>query len=83
MLNVLEIHLSGKYTNEPRDYLAGTGKGKYSIADIGTWPWVRLLTSDAWGEQLELDQLPHLVKYIDRIAERPAAQRGVGKEYDL
>ena len=34
---VLEIHLSGKYTDEPREYLAGFGKGKYSIADIKTW----------------------------------------------
>lgn len=35
---VIEIHLSGKYTNSPREYLAGHGKGKYSVADIGTWP---------------------------------------------
>lgn len=33
---VLEIHLSGKYTGEPREYLAGFGKGKYSIADMKT-----------------------------------------------
>lgn len=31
---VLEIHLSGKYTGEPREWLAGKGKGKYSIADM-------------------------------------------------
>jgi hypothetical protein len=31
---VLEIHLSGKYTGEPKEYLAGKGKGKYSFADI-------------------------------------------------
>lgn len=31
---VLEIRLSGKYTGEPREYLAGKGKGKYSLADI-------------------------------------------------
>jgi hypothetical protein len=34
---VLEIQLSGKYTGEPREYLAGNGKGRYSVADIGTW----------------------------------------------
>lgn len=34
---VLEIHLSGKYSGEPKDYLAGFGKGKYSIADMKTW----------------------------------------------
>ena len=34
VFGVLEIHLSGKYTGQERDYLAGKGKGKYSIADI-------------------------------------------------
>lgn len=38
---VLEIHLSGKFTDEPREYLAGSGKGKYSIADMKAWPWVK------------------------------------------
>lgn len=34
---VLEIHLSGKYSGQPKEYLAGSGKGKYSIADMKTW----------------------------------------------
>ena len=80
VLGVLEIHLSGKYTNEPRDYLAGSGKGKYSIADIGTWPWVKVLKTEAWQEGLE--SFPHLMKYIDRIAERSAVQKGIGKDYE-
>ena len=33
---VLEIQLSGKYTGSPREYLAGKGKGKYSVADMKT-----------------------------------------------
>jgi glutathione S-transferase len=37
VFGVLEIHLSGKYTGEQREYLAGAGKGKYSVADMGTW----------------------------------------------
>ena len=41
---VLEIRLSGKIEGnqvfEARDYLAGPGKGKYSVADIKSWPWV-------------------------------------------
>ena len=37
VFGVLEIHLSGKYTGEPKEYLAGHGKGKYSVADIKTW----------------------------------------------
>jgi glutathione S-transferase len=31
--NVLETRLEG------RDYLAGPGGGKYSLADINTYPW--------------------------------------------
>lgn len=34
---VLEIHLSGKYTGQVKEYLAGIGEGKYSVADISTW----------------------------------------------
>lgn len=37
VFGVLEIQLSGKFSGEPREYLAGKGKGKYSVADIGTW----------------------------------------------
>lgn len=37
IFGVLEIHLSGKYTGETRDYLAGKGKGEYSVADMGSW----------------------------------------------
>lgn len=78
-LNVLEAHLSGKFSGESRDYLAGKGRGKYSIADIGTWPWVKeIATSSIKGK---LDETPHLAKYIERIAQRPACQRGVGKDY--
>jgi glutathione S-transferase len=52
-----------------RHYLAG----EYSIADIATWPWVRI---HAWAG-VEVDDLPHLGRWIERIAERPACQRGV------
>lgn len=78
-LGVLEAHLSGKYSGESRDYLAGKGKGKYSIADIGTWPWVKEIATSSLKEKL--DETPHLVKYIERIAQRPACQRGIGKDY--
>lgn len=77
---VLEIHLSGKYSGEPREYLAGKGKGKYSVADIGTWPWIKGwefsgLTKD------DVSQFPHLLKWIDRIAERPAVKTGISEKY--
>ncbi|KAL6721691.1 hypothetical protein ACLMJK_000795 [Lecanora helva] len=77
---VLEIQLSGKYTGTPRDYLAGEGKGKYSISDIGTWPWVKGWEFSGFTKE-EMNQFPHLLKWIDRIAERPAVKRGIGEKY--
>lgn len=78
-LGVLEIRLSGKYTGEPREYLAGKGKGKYSIADIGTWPWVKNYKMVLTDE--EIASLPHFVKYVDRIAEREAVKTGISDKY--
>ncbi|MBL4800913.1 MAG: glutathione S-transferase N-terminal domain-containing protein [Emcibacter sp.] len=56
-----------------KDYLAGAGRGEYSIADIANWTWVR---SYEWAG-VEIDDLPHLKDWIDRIAARPAAEKGV------
>ncbi len=79
--SVFEIHLSGRYTGISREYLVGSGLGRYSIADIGAWPWVRSwkyaqLTTD------EMAQFPCLLQWIDRIAARPAVQRGISDIYD-
>ncbi|KAK4561017.1 hypothetical protein LTR86_004972 [Recurvomyces mirabilis] len=80
---VLEIQLSGKYTGDgPREYLAGNGKGKYSVADIKTWPWVKGWERTGFTKQ-EMDAFPNLLKWIDRIAERPAVQRGIGEAYNM
>ena len=78
---VLEIHLSGKYTGEPREYLAGKGKGKYSVADIGTWPWVKGWEKSGF-EKKDLDEFPHLLKWIDRIWQREAVKAGTGDKYN-
>ncbi|KXS95185.1 hypothetical protein AC578_6595 [Pseudocercospora eumusae] len=80
VFGVLEIQLSGKYTGEPKDYLAGNGKGKYSVADIKTWPWVKNWEKSGFTQE-EVKDFPHLLKWIDRIAERPAVQRGIGEAY--
>lgn len=82
VFGVLEIHLSGKYTGEPKEYLAGNGKGKYSVADIKTWPWVKNWEKSGFTKE-DISEFPHLLKWIDRIAERPAVQRGIGSAYDL
>lgn len=76
---VLEIHLSGKYTGKTRDYLAGNGRGKYSVADIGTWSWVKDWNRSFTEE--EVRSFPHLIQWIARIARRPAVQRGIGEKY--
>jgi glutathione S-transferase len=77
---VLEIRLSGKFTGEPRDYLAGAGKGKYSVADIGTWTWVKGWEFSGFTHE-EMKEFPHLMNWIARIAERPAVKRGIGEKY--
>ena len=83
VFGVLEIQLSGKYTGEAKDYLAGKGKGKYSVADIKTWPWVKNWKRNPAFTQEDMNEFPHVLKWIDRIAERPAVQRGVSEAYDL
>ena len=80
VFGVLELHLSGKYADGPREYLAGKGKGKYSIADIGTWPWIKGWSYTGFSQE-EMNAFPHLLQYIDRIAARPAVQRGIGEKY--
>jgi glutathione S-transferase len=81
VFGVLEIRLSGKYTGEPRDYLAGRGAGKYSVADIGTWPWVKGWAFNGAISEDDMKAFPHLLKWIDRIAERPAVKTGSGEKY--
>ena len=47
--------------------------GDYSIADIACWPWLRLVD---WSDPAAAD-LPHLKRWFDQVAARPAVQRGV------
>jgi glutathione S-transferase len=78
---VLEIQLSGIYTGgEPRDYLAGHGKGKYSVADIKAWSWVKGWERSGFTAE-DVKPFPNLLKWIDRVAARPAVQRGIGETY--
>jgi GST-like protein len=52
------------------EYLAGD----YSIADIATWPWVTL---HGWAG-VDIDDLPNLERWIQRVGERPAVVKGRG-----
>jgi GST-like protein len=49
--------------------------GDYSIADIATWPWVRM---HDWSG-VPIDDFVHLQRWLARIASRPAVQRGIEK----
>jgi GST-like protein len=57
------------------EYLAGD----YSIADIANWCWVRTYP---WSG-VSMDGLDHLQRWIDKIQERPAVQRGVKVPVDM
>jgi GST-like protein len=63
LYEVLEKRLDG------REFLCDD----YTIADIATWPWVRI---HAWAG-IEIDDLPNVNAWIERVAARPAVQRGV------
>ncbi len=72
-----------RYTNEAKrlygvidkqlhanQFIAGNS---YSIADIAIFPWLR-----SWQNQgVEITDYPHLKKWFDAIAARPAVERGV------
>ena len=58
---------------------AWLGGSDYSIADIATFPWLR-----SWQNQgIVMADYPHLQAWFDKIAERPAVQRGVKVLADL
>lgn len=60
---------------ENNEYLAGA----YSIADIANWCWVR---THAWSG-VDIEPFENLVRWRDKIAERPAALAGLNVPYNL
>ena len=63
LFRVLDSHL------QANEYLAGD----YSIADIANWAWVR---THRWSG-LEVDDLPHLKRWLEAIRLRPAVLHGI------
>lgn len=63
LFGVLNDHL------KDHEYLAGD----YSIADIANWCWVR---THKWSG-VEIDGLDHMKRWMELIAARPAAQKGI------
>ncbi|RDB22563.1 Disulfide-bond oxidoreductase YfcG [Hypsizygus marmoreus] len=72
LYGVLEIRLAD------RDWLAGPGRGKYSIADIKAFPWVRI---HKFAGVETLDEWPSVKAWVERNQARPAVEAGlaVGK----
>ncbi|ELU38201.1 hypothetical protein AG1IA_07770 [Rhizoctonia solani AG-1 IA] len=67
-IKVLNERLSG------REYLVGPGKGRYGLADINAFPWIR---AHRWAGVENLNDYPHIQAWLDRIYERPQAKRGL------
>ncbi|MCC5996145.1 MAG: glutathione S-transferase N-terminal domain-containing protein [Oceanicaulis sp.] len=57
-----------------REYLAGP----YSIADMASWPWIL-----PEGQGQTLDEFPNLKAWHERVAGRPAVQKGRAAGKDL
>lgn len=66
LYGVLNARLDG------RDFMAGAGRGEYSVTDMATWPWVSRFE---WQE-IDLNDYPNVKDWYIRIAVRPAVQRG-------
>ena len=58
------------------EYLAGD---EYTIADMAVWPWYGAMAKGQLyeaGEFLQVHEYKNVLGWTDRIAQRPAAQRG-------
>jgi GSH-dependent disulfide-bond oxidoreductase len=69
-MDVLDRRLAGS------PWLAGP---EYTIADIAVWPWYGVLALGELygaGEFLQVQDYPHLRRWAETIAARPAVQRG-------
>ncbi|KAI0370215.1 glutathione S-transferase C-terminal-like protein [Pilatotrama ljubarskyi] len=68
LYGVLEIRL------QDRDYLAGPGRGVYSLADLNVIPWIRF--HKIAGIET-LDEWPRLKAWVERSVARPGFQAGI------
>ena len=59
-----------------REYVAA---GEFTIADIAIFPWCRLYER----QRQNIDDLPHVKRWFDQIAERPAVARDMARLKDI
>mmetsp|Transcript_171019 Transcript_171019/g.548023 ORF Transcript_171019/g.548023 Transcript_171019/m.548023 type:complete len:312 (+) Transcript_171019:56-991(+) len=91
LLDVLERHLAGigdfrgspgRCASGPRTFLVGEA---YSVADMACLPWVLMLRGTGYDRPgqprardfLGLGRYPNVSAWVDRLASRPAVQRGM------
>ena len=55
-----------------RDFICGEGRGTYTLSDMACWPWISRFE---WQE-IDLGDYPNVKSWYERIADRPAVQRG-------
>ena len=67
LYGILNTHLAD------RDFVAGTGRGKYSIADISILGWAQALHFSG----ADTSHFPHVLTWLDRCTARPATARGL------
>lgn len=60
---VMDRRLAGE------QYLAG----RYSIADVATWPWVAV----RWLHRVDIAEFPNVQRWFEAIGRRPAVKRGM------
>lgn len=64
-----------------RDYLAGPGRGRYSIADMAAWPFAE----SSFVSGIDMEKFPFVYQWWERISNRPAVQKGMliplGREF--
>ncbi|KAH9943115.1 glutathione S-transferase C-terminal-like protein [Epithele typhae] len=68
LYGVLEIRL------QDRDWLAGPGRGVYSLADINVVPWIRIHN---YAGIESLDEWPRVKAWVEAALARPAFQVGI------
>ena len=66
LYSVLDTRLEG------RDYIAGEGRGMYTITDMACWPWISRFEL----QEININEYSNLRDWYVRIAARPAVQAG-------
>jgi len=74
LYSVVEDHLSGRWTGEKRQYLAGKNGGRFSFADANLIGWVDIWDKSGVKKE-DMDKMPNLLAWMDRVKTRPAVKR--------